>query len=342
MKKILLLFIITITYQLSYSQDNQPHIVADKITVENPSESYPGLRIESHYANAGQYGTSPLISLNASDGSFTNKTPLTSGKQLGTLVFSGWSGSSWHQAARIQVDAKSNFSTNQFAKMNFKVGENYSGGLVRMSIDGETGNIGIGTTSPFEKLHMTNGAMQFSNLGGNDEVDIIKIAEGTVYNEFSLIGMFNGTGGDGNAIKFRSQWEDNIMYIGGDGKVGIGTDDVGQNNGDSKLIIDGKILCEEVEVIADVIPDYVFQKYYTGTSTLKADYVMPTLEEVEAFTKENHHLPEVPSASKIKEEGMQLKEMTTLLLQKVEELTLYTIEQEKRIKSLEAKLADKP
>ena len=126
-----------------------------------------------------------------------------------------------------------------------------------------------------------------------------------------------------------------------DGRIGIGTTDLSQNNSDSKLLVNGKILCEEVEVILDVAPDFVFQKYYTGYSTLKADYIMPTLEEVEAFTKENHHLPEVPSAEQIKEEGLQLKEMTTLLLQKVEELTLYTIEQEKRIKLLEEQLAKK-
>ena len=110
-----------------------------------------------------------------------------------------------------------------------------------------------------------------------------------------------------------------------------------------QLTVKGKILCGEVEVVmASTIPaDYVFQKYYTGASVLKADYVMPSLEEVEAFTKANHHLPEVPSAATIKEDGLQLKEMTTLLLQKVEELTLYTIEQEKRIKSLETKLVEK-
>jgi hypothetical protein len=62
---------------------------------------------------------------------------------------------------------------------------------------------------------------------------------------------------------------------------------------------------------------------------------MPTLEEVEKFTKKNHHLPEVPSAKQIKKEGLNLKKMTALLLQKVEELTLYIIEQEKRIKILE-------
>ncbi|MBC3846837.1 hypothetical protein H8K90_10640 [Winogradskyella echinorum] len=126
------------------------------------------------------------------------------------------------------------------------------------------------------------------------------------------------------------------MRISSNGNVGIGT-----TNPSELLSVNGKILCEEVEVILDVAPDYVFQKYYTGSSTLKADYVMPTIEEVEAFTKKNHHLPEVPSAKEIKEEGLQLKEMTTLLLQKVEELTLYTIEQEKRIKALEAELAKK-
>jgi len=122
------------------------------------------------------------------------------------------------------------------------------------------------------------------------------------------------------------------------GNVGIGT-----TNPKEKLTVRGKILCSEVEVVMEsTIPaDYVFQKYYTGTSALKADYVMPSLEEVEAFTKANHHLPEVPSAATIKEDGLQLKEMTTLLLQKVEELTLYTIEQEKRIKSLETKLVEK-
>lgn len=121
-----------------------------------------------------------------------------------------------------------------------------------------------------------------------------------------------------------------------DGKVGIGS-----RNPDSKLTVKGKIHCEEVKVDLQVPADYVFEKYYTGNSTLKSDYKMPTLEEVEAFTKKNNHLPEMPSAKEIKENGLHLKKMTNLLLQKIEELTLYTIEQEKRIKALEKKLADK-
>ncbi|WP_075340549.1 tail fiber protein [Tenacibaculum agarivorans] len=125
----------------------------------------------------------------------------------------------------------------------------------------------------------------------------------------------------------------NRVRINHNGDVGIGT-----KNPDSKLTVKGQIHCQEVLVDLTIPADYVFQKYYTGASSLKEDYIMPTLEEVETFTKENHHLPNVPSAKTIQEGGLQLKEMTNVLLQKIEELTLYTIEQEKRIKALETQL----
>ncbi len=116
------------------------------------------------------------------------------------------------------------------------------------------------------------------------------------------------------------------------GKVGIGT-----YNPDAELTVKGKIHAEEVKIDLNVPADYVFQKYYDGTSKLKSDYKMPTLKEVEDFTKKNHHLPSIPSAKEMQEKGINVSEMTNLLLQKIEELTLYTIEQEKRIKELEDK-----
>lgn len=134
------------------------------------------------------------------------------------------------------------------------------------------------------------------------------------------------------------------FFTGGKNRIRVnrhGNIGIGSRNPDSKLTVKGKIHCEEVKVDLQVPADYVFEKYYTGTSTLKEDYQMLSLEEVEAFTKKNNHLPEIPSAKEIQKEGLHLKKMTNLLLQKIEELTLYTIEQEKRIKVLEELLNSK-
>lgn len=111
------------------------------------------------------------------------------------------------------------------------------------------------------------------------------------------------------------------------GNVGIGT-----TNPDQKLTVKGKIHTEEIIVDLAVPADYVFQKYYTGKSELKPDYTMPTLAEIENFTRKNNHLPNVPSAKEIQQNGLLLGTMSNILLQKVEELMLYVIEQNKELK----------
>ena len=65
---------------------------------------------------------------------------------------------------------------------------------------------------------------------------------------------------------------------------------------------------------------------------------MPSLAEVAEYIETHHHLPEVPSAETIEEQGLSLKAMSLLLLQKIEELTLYTIAQQKEIDALKARL----
>jgi len=116
------------------------------------------------------------------------------------------------------------------------------------------------------------------------------------------------------------------------GMIGIGTSDP-----DQKLTVKGKIHTQEVLVDLNgaVAPDYVFEKYYQGQSALNSDYQMLDLKSLEAFLKQNHHLPEIPSAQKLKEDGLELKKMNLLLLQKIEELTLYTIEQQKQLDALQ-------
>jgi len=95
------------------------------------------------------------------------------------------------------------------------------------------------------------------------------------------------------------------------------------NNGIAR--IDGKIYAKEIEVKANVWADYVFKK----------DYKLRTLDEVEKHIKEKGHLPNIPSAKEVEKEGINLGEMDAKLLEKIEELTLYSIEQNKKIQKLE-------
>lgn len=90
--------------------------------------------------------------------------------------------------------------------------------------------------------------------------------------------------------------------------------------------VDGNIECEKLE-IKGIGADFVFEE----------NYRLPTLWEVEQHIKQNKHLPGIPPASET-EEGVDLGELTETLLQKVEELTLYTIEQEKKIEMLQKQI----
>ncbi|MBS7256724.1 hypothetical protein [Flavobacterium branchiicola] len=105
--------------------------------------------------------------------------------------------------------------------------------------------------------------------------------------------------------------------------VGIGT-----TNPTSKLTVAGNIASREVKVSVDAGADFVFDK----------DYNLPSLESVDKFVKENKHLPEIASAEEMKKEGINLSEMNIKLLQKIEEMTLYMIEQNQKIKNLEKKV----
>ncbi len=110
------------------------------------------------------------------------------------------------------------------------------------------------------------------------------------------------------------------MTLTGSGNVGIGVTNPG-----SKLVVNGKIRSEEVKVEAVHPPDYVFEP----------GYKLRTLEETKDFITENKHLPEIPSASEMEAYGIDLGDMNMRLLKKIEELTLYIIEQNERLEGLE-------
>jgi len=101
-----------------------------------------------------------------------------------------------------------------------------------------------------------------------------------------------------------------------------------------KLAVSGGILTEKVRVATNGTPfwaDFVFE------STFK----LKSLKEVEDFIKENKHLPDVPSTSDVTKNGIDLAETQAILLQKIEELTLYVIQQQKDINKLKKRIAKK-
>ena len=96
-----------------------------------------------------------------------------------------------------------------------------------------------------------------------------------------------------------------------------------------KLAVNGNAIFTRVKVReSNVWPDYVFENTYK----------LPTLKEVEAFIKKHKHLPEVPSAAEVKKEGLDIGDNQAMLLKKIEELTLYVIEQNKKIEELQEKV----
>ncbi|WP_396591855.1 discoidin domain-containing protein [Allomuricauda sp. R78024] len=110
------------------------------------------------------------------------------------------------------------------------------------------------------------------------------------------------------------------------GNVGIGTNTIPT---DYRLAVSGKIISEELKVqLQATWPDYVF----------KEGYDLPSLDEVQQHITEKGHLPNIPTAKVVMEHGIEVGEMHRLLLEKIEELTLYTLEQNIQIKQLNTKV----
>lgn len=199
-----------------------------------------------------------------------------------------------------------------------------------------TGNIGIGTLTPTKLLDVQNA---FSGAG-EVYIWIKKSIDGTNNNREAglLIGTNAGDYGNNfkivakspNAyfgsptlnfdfIKPAGQGTINLLTIKDTGNVGIGT----SNPGTWKLAVNGQIRAKEIKVETGW-SDFVFYD----------DYKLPTLKQVENHIKEEGHLKDIPSAKEVQKNGIFLGEMDSKLLQKIEELTLYTIQQQKEIDAL--------
>jgi hypothetical protein len=147
-----------------------------------------------------------------------------------------------------------------------------------------------------------------------------------------VLSSFYGLGFDVSGGKM-ALCQNGALYIGGNDaatKTRIqSTADLDNWALEYQLFVEKGIRTEKVKVDAKGNwPDFVFEDNYT----------LPSLMEVEQFITTNKHLPNVPSAEEVETEGIDLGEMDKILLQKIEELTLYTIEQQKQIELLKKEL----
>ena len=176
-------------------------------------------------------------------------------------------------------------------------------------------NVGIGTVEPLDKLHISKGNLLLQNpYDANYPILWIKNQNGSYNTRLD----YNGIITSGGSYYVRAT---NLILNDQTGNVLIGK--ATQSNANYKLDVAGPIRANEV-VVNTTGADFVFDK----------NYKLRPLAEVESFINANQHLPEVPSAVQMQTEGVGVSEMQTKLLQKVEEMTLYIISQQKQIEEL--------
>lgn len=187
--------------------------------------------------------------------------------------------------------------------------------------------------NPFTKFNLVNtnrtAAIQVSTVGN------IKPYQRLMYFEYDnpdtkIFEVLN-TASNYTAFSLKANGELDIhngtvplFHLGTDGMLSI-------NNGTRetfKVEAGGLTRARKIKVDADVWADYVFED----------DYVLMPLSEVESFLKQHKHLPAVPSEQVIKEEGIDLAEMNAKMMEKIEELTLYLIQQNKELENIKAEL----
>ncbi len=224
-----------------------------------------------------------------------------------------------------------------------------------------SGNVGIGTISPIAKLHVKNGDNTYGTILGQANESSFQLYTKTLITQLGyvesfriglkyntdenngFISFYRGGGTNGGFLGFSTFGIERIR-ISNTGNVGIGT-----SAPSAKLEVIGNIKAQEIKVTLASVKDLNLKGTLAASNIIYAangqtaddvfdnDFRLEDLSEIESFIKTNKHLPGVPSAAQMEESGVNLAQMNKLLLQKIEELTLYAIQKDKDVSQLMGK-----
>jgi len=220
------------------------------------------------------------------------------------------------------------------------------------------GNVGIGYNAPEAKLHILDpvalgtgpsSKLRLFSASGNAGSNFVSqstwLHRSTSGSDWFSTSIHDGLSVDSSfkdpGLNTRTWWERQpyldiqtwgnagTTYMSLDqGKLRLGATRPQSQHADAMLSVDGKIVSKSIYVTQQNWADYVFED----------NYVLRPLSEVESFINANGHLPNVPSAKQVEIEGISVGEMAKIQQEKIEELTLYIIQLNKKIESLESKL----